>query len=181
MNLRSIWHDLPPLHRRYLLLNTIVIAAIVNLIINGAIAWLSVLQEEDVPVWAVPVLDRPSTAVDTIGTLFLLPLITCLAFTTLARRDLREGRLPPLGWTHASHPFLGRLPAGVLRRGLVLGALAVALLAPLAVVALIVLDVGSLSVNQFVAYKAVFGVALGAVVTPVVALWAIAHAPPAQH
>ncbi len=168
---------MPPRHWRYLLWNAVIIAAIINFVLNGAITWLSVRNLDVVPRWAVPLADRPSTIIDTVTIIFLLPLFTCLGLTTLARRDVRKGRLPALGWTHRSHPFLKRLPSATLRRGLLLGALSVVILAPLMVLAIFALEVEELTVRQFVLYKAVFAVALGAIVTPVIALWAIATAP----
>jgi hypothetical protein len=176
--LSFVWGGLPSDHRRYLFWQAIVGAAIVNLVLNAGIAWLSTLNEHEVPRWAVPFVDRPSTITDTIGTFFILPLVTCLIFTTLAHREMREGKLEPLRWTRATHPFLRRLPAGMLRRGLAAGAITTVILGPLAVLAIIALDVGDLTIGEFVAYKAVLGVALGLFVTPILALWAIAEGPP---
>jgi hypothetical protein len=172
-----VWGGLPSDHRRYLFWQAIVGAAIVNLVLNTAIAWLSVRGEDEVPRWAVPFVDRPSTITDTVGTFFILPLVTCLIFTTLAHREIRAGKLEPLRWTRESHPFLRRLPSGMLRRGLTAGAITTAILGPPAVLAIIALDVGDLTIGEFVAYKAVLGVALGLVVTPILALWAIAEEP----
>ena len=39
---------------------------------------------------------------------------------------------------------------------------------------------GFLTVGEFVTYKAIFGVLLGFVVTPIVALWALSEAGPAE-
>jgi hypothetical protein len=47
-------------------------------------------------------------------------------------------------------------------------------LAPAAVAILIATDSGGLSVADFVLYKAILGVALGALVTPAIALLALA-------
>jgi hypothetical protein len=180
MGVASVWREVPARHRRWLFWNALVGAAIINLLLNAGIAWLSVRSEEVVPLWAVPVVDRPSTVTDTIGTFFLLPLITCLVITTVAWHDVRSGRLPPLGWTADSHSFLGRVPATRLRRGIFLGAVCTVLLAPPAVAALVALDFGDLSVGEFVLFKAIFGVALGAVVTPPIALLAMADTQPAD-
>ncbi len=173
----SFKEAMPSRHWRYLFWNAVIIAAIINFVLNGAIAWLSVRNLDAVPRWAVPLVDKPSTVIDTFGTIFLLPLFTCLVLTTLARRDVRKGRLPALGWTRRSHSFLNRLPSATLRRGLLLGALCTVILAPLTVLAIFALDVGEITVRQFVLYRALFALALGAIVTPVIALWAIAEAP----
>ena len=169
----SLWSQLSPEHRSYMFWQAIVGAAIVNLILNSAIAWLTVHNEDTVPRWAAPLVGGPSTITDTVGTLFILPLLTTLIFTTLARREIRAGKLQPLGWTRESHPFLRRLPEGTLQRGLAAGAITTLVLGPPIVLAIILLDIGDVSTGTFVAYKAVFGVALGLLVTPILALWAL--------
>jgi hypothetical protein len=166
--------------RRFMFWHAIVGAAIVNLVLNALIAWLSVQSEDSVPRWAVPILDKPSTITDTVGTFFILPLLTCLIFTAVARRELRHGRVAPLGWTWSPKSVLRRLPKRTLRRGLALGALCTAALGPPAVALIVIIGVDDLSVGEFVTYKAVFGVILGMVVTPIVALWALSEAEPAE-
>jgi hypothetical protein len=166
--------------RRFMFWHAIVGAAIVNAVLSALIAWLSVRNEDSVPRWAVPVLDKPSTIADTVGTFFILPLLTCLIFTAVARRELRHGRVTPLGWTWSPKSVLRRLPRGTFRRGVALGALCTAALAPPAVALIVILGVDDLSVGEFVTYKAVFGVILGLLVTPIVALWALSEAEPAE-
>jgi len=166
--------------RRFMFWHAIVGAAIVNLILNALIAWLSVRSEDSVPRWAVPLVDKPSTITDTVGTFFILPLLTCLIFTAVARRELLHGRVTPLGWTWSPRSVLRRLPRSTFRRGLALGALCTAALGPPAVALIVILGVDDLSVGEFVTYKAVFGVILGMLVTPIVALWALSEAEPAE-
>jgi hypothetical protein len=166
--------------RRFFFWHAIVGAAVVNLTLSALIAWLSVRNEDSVPRWAAPLVDKPSTIADTLGTFFILPLLTCLIFTAVARRELRHGRVEPLGWTWSPKSVLRRLPKGTLRRGVALGALCLAALGPPAVAVIVALDVGDLSIGEFVTYKAIFGVVLGIVVTPIVALWALSEAEPAE-
>ena len=167
-------------HRSFIFWHAIIGAAIVNAILSALIAWLSVRKEDSVPRWAAPLIDKPSTITDTLGTFFILPLLTCLIFTAVARRELRHGRVKPLGWSWSPRSVLRRLPRGTLRRGVALGALCTVALGPPAVALIVALDVGSLSVGQFVTYKAIFGVILGMLVTPIVALWALSEVEPAE-
>jgi hypothetical protein len=160
--------------------HAIVGAAIVNFVLSALIAWLSVRSEDSVPRWAVPLLDKPSTIADTVGTFFILPLLTCLIFTAVARRELRHGRVSPLGWSWSPKSVLRRLPRRTFRRGLALGALCTAALGPPAVALIVIIGVDDLSVGEFVTYKAVFGVILGMIVTPIVALWALSEAEPVE-
>jgi hypothetical protein len=166
--------------RRFFFWHAIVGAAIVNATLSALIAWLSVRREDSVPRWAAPLVDKPSTITDTVGTFFILPLLTCLIFTAVARRELAHGRVKPLGWTWSPRSVLRRLPKSTWRRGVALGAICMAALGPPAVALIVVLGVGDLSIGEFVTYKAIFGVALGVLVTPIVGLWALSEAEPAE-
>ena len=164
-----------PAVRRYLLVEQGVGAAVFNFVLNAAIAWAMFRSVALVPLWG-----QQSIMGDTIGTCFLLPLITCLVATRLARGHVRAGKVAPLGWTRASHPVLGWLPQSTARRGVALGLACIALLAPLAFIALGLLGVAGLPFWRFVLFKAVFAALAAALVTPLVALWAIAEAPVAR-
>ena len=157
-------------HRRYLVVEQGVGSAVFNFFLNGGIAWLLFRGLETVPLWG-----QQSIAGDTIGTCILLPLLTCLIGTRLVRGQLHAGKVLPLDWTRASHPVLGWLPHRTLARGFVLAALGVALLAPAAILVLQALDVDGMRFWPFILFKASFAAAAAAVVTPVVALWAIAE------
>src|SRR5262245_37741695 len=83
-------------HRRYLLVEQCVGSAVVNFAINAAIAWALFRGLERVPLWG-----DQSIMGDTVATSVILPFITALIVTPLARREVRTGRLAPLGWTRA--------------------------------------------------------------------------------
>ncbi|MBI4517629.1 MAG: hypothetical protein HY699_17630 [Deltaproteobacteria bacterium] len=155
-----------PAHKRFLLLEEGVGSIVVNLLINGVIAFFMFRGAAAVPLWG-----QQSIAGDTIGTALLLPLFTCLIVTPLARRQVRAGAVPPLAALPAAMRWL---PRGTFRRGLLLGALTVASVAPATIAALTAGGVTQQSFWGFVAFKAIFAAALGAVVTPLIALYAIA-------
>jgi hypothetical protein len=170
---RSRWRELSPEHRRWIYLNALLITGIINALVNAGIAWLSVIGQHRVPLWAVPLVDKPSTITDTVGTLFLLPLITCVLCTTAVWHELAAGRLGALGESTGARQLASRLPATRLRRGIALGALCTTALAPLFVGVLVAIDFTNLSPGQFVLYKAVFGLVLGVIVTPPIAVIAM--------
>jgi hypothetical protein len=159
-------------HRRYLLLEQGVGAAVFNFVINGLIAWLMFRTRDEVPLWG-----QQSIMADTIGTSLILPLVTCLVVTPLARRHLQAGKVSGLGWSRESRPLLGWLPRGTIARAFVLGLICMLTLSPLTLVVLAFLHVASLGMWAFVLFKAGFAALEAAAVTPVVALWAIAEAP----
>jgi hypothetical protein len=70
----------PAAQRRFVLLDNGVGAFVVNLMINGVIAWLLFCKATRVPMWG-----QSSIAGDTIATAFLLPAITCLIVTWISR------------------------------------------------------------------------------------------------
>jgi hypothetical protein len=161
-----------PTHRRYLLLEQGVGAAAFNFVVNAAIAWLMFRAADEVPLWG-----RQSIAGDTIGTSLILPLITCLVVTPMARRHVRAGRVAPLGWTRESHTALAWLPRGTFRRALVLSLVCMVALSPMTLLIITRLHVASLSVSRFVLFKASFATLEALFVTPLVAVWAIAETP----
>lgn len=162
--------------RRWILVNAVAITAMVNLVVNAAVAWLTTIGVRRVPLWATPIVGGPSTIADTLGTLFVLPLVTCVLVSAAVRRDVRAGRLLPLErgrWRRLSH-----LPVGAIQRGLVLGSICLAALSAPTVAVLLVVHLGNLSDAQFVLFKALFAVALGLVATPVIAVAALARERP---
>ena len=168
-----MWSQLPTSHRRWIILRAILATAMFNMIVTAAIAWFSVRGQETVPLWGLPLVET-STFWNVVGTLFLLPLITC-ALTTLAiRRDVRLGSLTSVSHLRSSHRWLAMLPTARLSRGLVLGAMAVAALAPPLILALVISGFPDLTREQFVACQTAFAVTIGAVVTPFIALYAMA-------
>jgi hypothetical protein len=162
--------DIPAEHRRWLFLNALLATAAINFVINAVIAWISLRGAHTVPLWSVPLIGKTSAALDTFGTFFFLPFMTTLFCTTTVWAQVRRGRLAPL----SSVAFLERLPSGRIRRGLTLGGITMAALTPLALVVFLLARVDTMSAGAFVLYKGVLGVALGAVVTPVIALCAMA-------
>jgi hypothetical protein len=150
-----------------------VITAFVNAALNGLIAWGSAAKEDSIDLWSAPLVGGPSTITDTVGTFFILPLVTTLLITTVVWHELKTGGLAPLRRSTEGGWLIGRLPKTRLRRGVYFGALCAALFAPVAVVLLVATDFGDISRGSFVLYKVIFGVALGAIVTPVIAIAAL--------
>ena len=154
-----------PAHKRFLLLEEGLGSVVVNLLLNGVLAYLTFRGAATVPLWG-----QQSIAADTIGTTFFLPLFTCLIVTRLARNQVRSGRFTPLDGTPLG---LAWLPAHAFWRGAVLGAISAAVVAPPALILLTLCGVTEQTLWGFVIFKASFAAALGAVVTPLIALWAI--------
>jgi hypothetical protein len=147
------------------------VTAVLNAVINGAIAWVSTRGVELVPEWST---QKISTITDTVATLFLLPLITCLLTAVSVHHDQRVGNLPQIRGLAIRSPALAALPRPVLSRAVACAVVSVVVFGPVAVVLLIVTDWGRISPGEFITFKTCFAVALGAVVTPLIALRAMA-------
>ncbi|MGO9062036.1 MAG: hypothetical protein ACLQU2_32400 [Candidatus Binataceae bacterium] len=153
-----------PAHRRYLLVDNGVGPLITNLVINGMIAWLIYRNATHVPLWG-----QSSIAGDTIATSFLLPLITCLIVTPMARGKVRAGHVPQLvrkvSWNW--------LPHNAALRGVVIGIACLLVLTPLTLLGFRLLGIYALKPWHFVYFKSTFAAFEGLLVTPLLALWAI--------
>ena len=162
-----------PAHRRYLLLEAFLGAAIVNALINGAIGWLQTRQTPLFPTWKVP-----GVAIDLAGTAFGVTFGTCLVMPLQIRRKLAKGKLTPLPLSPRLARLAALLPPRTWRRALRLGLLSVPIFAAPVVIALGVLGVSSFARQPYVIFKAVFAAVQGAIVTPFIVRLQLAGAVP---
>ena len=158
--------DMSPQHKRFLIEQSVG-SVVVNLLINSVIAYLMFRGAATVPLWG-----QQSIAGDTIGTTFFLPLFTCLIVTPLVRRQVRAGAVAAFPGTPLG---LQWMPERTFRRGARLGLICAVVVAPPTLWLLTRLGVTEQSFWGFVTFKACFAAALGAPVTPLIALWAIAN------
>lgn len=169
------WRAVPATHRRWIVINSVIISAIWNLFINGAIAWVSSKGHPHIPLWSTPLLGGPNLITDTIGTLVLLPFTTCIGVTFGVRQAQGKGVLTDLEAHEKGPRWLTDLPPTLLRRSTRLGLVVTRALGPLSVVILLIGFGNGIERTSFVLYKAVLGLALGLVVTPFIALAAMGN------
>src|ERR1035437_2357199 len=107
----NYWRLVPAAHRRWIVINAVVISAVSNLLINSAIAWITSYSKHHIALWSIPLLGGPNLITDTIGTLYLLPFTTCVVVRYAVRKSQGGGRLTNLE-THQKGPsWLSNLPA----------------------------------------------------------------------
>ena len=165
---RQVWTSIPAANRRWLVINALAVSAVINVAINLTIAWTGTRTVHVVALWAAPPA-RPSVIFDTLCTTFMLPFFTALTCSLGVFRDLRARRIETLPLDSDVGRLLGGLQRPLLPRALWLGSVTTAVVAPVALVGLVVSGVGDLSVPSFLVFKVAYAVALGAIVTPVVA------------
>lgn len=151
-------------HSRYIWLEQGAAASVINVLLNAGIAWVSYRAVETVPMWGMQ-----GIAADVTATSFLLPAITCLIVTRLARHEVRKGRFPTIASNERT--ATPSLPRSVRGRAVVLGLVCLVIVAPLAIGILNVLGVAGMPFQSFVLFKAIFAGCFALVVTPFIA-WA---------
>ena len=157
--------------RRYFITQTVIGAAIVNALINAGFGWLGMLTIDRLPMWG-----SPSIVVDTIMTAFGVAFGTVLVVTFQARKDYFKGKADPqlpTGWLGR---LLAILPEGLFARALWLGLACVVLFVPGPIAWLIRAGVRDFGASDFIGFKAAFSAVVGALVTPLISLYAMISA-----
>lgn len=163
--------NMTPEQRRFLLVGNGVIAGVINVVINGAIAVVSYWSLS-----SLPIVGWTSVRADLTGMAYLLPAITVLINTPIVRRaNLPAVTLP--GWLRwFRRPLLVRSVMFGLA-GLVVVAL------PVWLATTLVADGAAVSSRPYVVAKAMVGGLYGLLVTPLIAVVALSdqaatHDPP---
>lgn len=151
--------------RHYFVKEQIIGPAIFNFVLALGLTWLTFRHHAEVPVYG-----DPSASADLVATLFLLPLLTCLIATRIARRHAETGKVEPPTFEPDDLRVLRFVPGPLLLRALALGALATLLFAPPTLLLLRLIGASSLPVLAFVIGKGLFAAALAAVVSPMIAI-----------
>jgi hypothetical protein len=169
---------LTPAHRRFLWRDAVLIAAIANGVLNALFAWLFTLNEDEIPQAKAPLVGGPSIIVDTVATCFILPFLTTLVITTVIWGEMRKGHLSRV--PRPPSALFDRLRHTRLRRATLIGLLCLFVFGPISALGILLFDYADISVGAFVLYKTIFGIVLGAVVTPPIAMLAFGDDPPPE-
>lgn len=146
---------------RNLLLGQAIGSVVLNVPLNGGVAWATFPPVASLPVWA----RGNCVAGDTIGTSFFLPLVTCLVLTPIVRRLVRTGAAQAI--PRAELPGLLRFwPANMVGRGALVGLVCALTLALLALAGITAAGVVEMTRGQVALHKAVYTAILGVIVTP---------------
>jgi len=159
--------------RRFLIREQIIGSGVVNVLANGVIAWITFRSFALVPMWGPLSWKQQSIAWDIIATTFCLPWLTCMVVTPLVRKATREGKVAPIPMPATEVAVLRWLPTRVVLRSFVVSWGTAALILPPAIGLLLLLDVDALTLAAFVSLKALFSGVLAALVTPLIALYAM--------
>jgi hypothetical protein len=155
--------------RKYLVHEQIIGGALVNGVINAFLGWLTFRHH---PV--VPIKGDPSILNDVIATSVLMPLFICVIATPLVRKAMQAGKTQALEAPSASRTMILWLPANSILRGALLALASLATCTPILLGALLVFGVHGMSVGAFATLKFFYAGILAGLVSPIVALYAMA-------
>lgn len=158
--------NLSPQHRRFLFIEQAAGGAVINLAIAALLGWLLFRDAE-----RVPMTGAQSAVTDTIVSAFMIPFVTCLIVTPIARRQMRSGRIAALN----GGALNALMPSGILWRAILLGAACVAIVSPMVISASAQVSAMGIALRHFLLFKLAFAAAEGAVITPLIAALAISR------
>jgi hypothetical protein len=161
----------PATHRRWILINALLITAVINAAVNTGIAFAQA-HGDHVLAWSINPL-KTTLLGNTAGTLFMLPLITTLLVSAGIRAEQQRGVLTPIAWPFTTGPLSWIGVSGALRRGWRLGVLTLLVLVPIDVLLVALLGRDGTTPGHFVLVQVIFCVILGALLTPLIALAAM--------
>jgi hypothetical protein len=161
----------PSTHRQWILINSVLITAFINVVVNATLAALGA-RGHHIAWWT----SNPFTTnllYNSLGTLFFLPLLTVVGVTPAVAKELEAGSLTPIQSPFASRLWSWACAPSPWRRGVRFGLATLAVLGPVDVVAVVLLGRNGAAASHFVMFQVLFAVVLGAVVAPLCAIAAM--------
>jgi hypothetical protein len=156
-------------HKLYLLIEQLAVPAILNLLINGFIGWLTFRHSEAINIWT-----SASIGNDLLLTGALLPFIMSMINARLVAGKVHKGKIAPFpkddinsdGWHNRS----------ILLRSLLLSAFGLLFFTVPTIFIVMQIWAEPISLWDFVIFKGIWAAILAAIVSPVIAIWAITDA-----
>jgi hypothetical protein len=158
-------------HYKYLIVEQVIKAFIINYIVNAAIGYAVFRGIGTLPMWGMK-----SIAGDTIIMTFLLTLIVSFIVTLTTHKKVESGHLESLSWRRSSNAILAKLPQNTFWRSLVLAFVFTIIFAPVVIGALAVLNINEMTHMTFVIFKGFLAGFLAILVAPLAALCALGDA-----
>ncbi len=170
---------LPPISRlpealqRYFWIDQFRTPFIINVVLNGLIAWFLFASLVSIPLWGGEGAEA-SIAPDLLITAILLPLLICLITTPLIISQVGKGKVPAMPADLLPRKGPGRRPLIV--RAVLLALVGITIGALPLIAGLSIVGVESLSPWQMIIMKALWAGVLAAMVSPWIAWWAVSDA-----
>ena len=158
-------------HFKFLIIEQVILAFIINYIVNAAIGYVAYRGISTLPMWGMK-----SIVGDSIIMTFLLTIIVCFVVTMTTHKKVRSGHLESLSWRRSSNAILAKLPQNNFWRSLVLAVVFTIIVTPIVIGALILLNINEMTHMTFVIYKGFLAGFLAILVAPLAAICALGDA-----
>jgi hypothetical protein len=153
---------------RYIYVQSAIGAAVVNLLLNGALGWGATLGLTEFPMCKMP-----GVLVDIAATAFGVAFGTCFGVLLQARMDLKRGKITIPDVTPRMETRLARLPKALWVRALLVGLVALLAFATPVCALLALSGAHALPRPSFILVKSVFAAFEAALITPFLVLAAL--------
>jgi hypothetical protein len=158
-----------PEQRRYLFVECVIGAAVINALINAGLGWLATRGLATFPVWKFP-----GVAADLLATAYGVSFGTCIGTAVQVRIDRARGRITtPNSVPERLAPIIQAMPRHLFARAIAVGVASAAALGPFIALGLFLYAPKELDRQSYIVLKAAFSAVEGAAVTPVIVLAAL--------
>jgi hypothetical protein len=173
-----VFSRVPVTHRQWILINSVLITAFVNIVINAGLAAMSARGHR--VAWWTSNPFKTNLLYNTLGTLFFLPLLTTVGVASAVAKERVAGTLSAIEAPFGARWWSWICVPSPWRRGVRLGLITMAVLAPLDIAAVLLFGRGGADARHFVILQVLLAVVLGAIVAPLSALAAMCQSHPAD-
>jgi hypothetical protein len=154
-----------PAQRRFLFVQNTLGAAVINVVINGAIGWAITRGLAAFPIWSIP-----GAAADLAATGFGVSFGTCIAARIGVNWELARGRITALAPVPPYESWYRRLPRQTFARSVWFGVVSLPVFVLPLLLALLIAGTQTLPRMEFIWLKAGFSAVQAAIVTPLIVL-----------
>ena len=155
-------------HFRYAIVNQGIISVIINFFINGAVTWLFFRNENEIPLFGMK-----SIAVDIIQANFYFTFYTCFFITRAVYGDVVRKKISPI---LSNTTILKKYPPGYFFGSVLLGIFVTILFTPLIVGLMMLIQLDSFTLSEFIIFKSIWGALMAAFWAPIFTLIALNEA-----
>jgi hypothetical protein len=174
-SLKKIWYRRAELmnrsHYKFLIVEQVILAFIINYIVNAAIGYVAYRGISTLPMWGMK-----SIVGDSIIMIFLLTIIVAFVVTLTTHKKVKGGHLESLGWRRSSNAILAMLPQNTFWRSLELAIIFTIIITPIVIGVLLLLNITEMTHMTFVIYKGLLAGLLAIIVAPLAAVCALGDA-----
>ena len=159
---------LRPIHKEFLIRETFV-STIIGAIICAVISFFAFRSNDAIMLWG-----EDGLFLDLVMTIFFMTFMMTLAMTPMYRKRIMQGKAPAAPWARDEHFALRFFHGVFLLRAFTVAGISLVILLPISTAILVVTIDFPVSFSWMLVFKSIFGALIGFLVTPLIAICAMA-------